>query len=277
MIGYINKIIPFSSVDGPGNRTAIFLQGCNFNCIYCHNPETINICSNCGLCVKKCPTEALYIKDKMVIWDKLKCCNCDKCIKACKNTSSPKIQKITVDEVINEICNYKSFIQGITVSGGECTLQEKFLIELFTKAKEKGLTCFIDSNGSKDFTKMKELVELCDGVMLDIKSFNNEHHKNYIKFDNSNVLKNLEYLASINKLYEVRTVIVPQVFNNEETVREVSKLISIYDKNIRYKIISFRNMGVRKEFNYLISPNNELMQQLKNSAEEIGCNNVIIV
>ena len=31
MIGYINKIIPFSSVDGPGNRTAIFLQGCNFS------------------------------------------------------------------------------------------------------------------------------------------------------------------------------------------------------------------------------------------------------
>ena len=36
----IKKIIPFSSVDGPGNRTAIFLQGCNINCLYCHNPET---------------------------------------------------------------------------------------------------------------------------------------------------------------------------------------------------------------------------------------------
>ena len=36
----VNKIIPFSSVDGPGNRTAIFLQGCNINCLYCHNPET---------------------------------------------------------------------------------------------------------------------------------------------------------------------------------------------------------------------------------------------
>jgi len=40
--GLVNRIIPFSSVDGPGNRTAIFLQGCNFNCSYCHNPETIN-------------------------------------------------------------------------------------------------------------------------------------------------------------------------------------------------------------------------------------------
>ncbi|HPW42155.1 MAG TPA: 4Fe-4S cluster-binding domain-containing protein, partial [Bacillota bacterium] len=44
----VNKILPFSSVDGPGNRTVIFFQGCNFNCLYCHNPETINRCTGCG-------------------------------------------------------------------------------------------------------------------------------------------------------------------------------------------------------------------------------------
>lgn len=277
MIGYINKIIPFSSVDGPGNRTAVFLQGCNFNCVYCHNPETINLCSNCGLCVNECSTEALNIKDNIVTWDKVKCCSCDKCIKACLNTSSPKILKLTVDEVINEISNYRPFIQGITVSGGECTLQEEFLIELFTKAKSIGLTCFIDSNGSKDFSEMKELMELCDGVMLDVKSFNNDKHNKYIEFDNFNVLKNLEYLSSINKLYEVRTVVVPEILNNEETIMEVSKVICKYDNNIRYKLIAFRNLGVRKSFSCLNSPTNAYMQELKERAEEIGCNNIIIV
>ena len=43
MKGIINKIIPFSNVDGPGNRLSIFFQGCNFDCLYCHNPETIKI------------------------------------------------------------------------------------------------------------------------------------------------------------------------------------------------------------------------------------------
>lgn len=55
----INKIIPFSSVDGPGNRTAIFLQGCNINCRYCHNPETRGMCTGCGVCVDRCPAGAL--------------------------------------------------------------------------------------------------------------------------------------------------------------------------------------------------------------------------
>ena len=156
-------------------------------------------------------------------------------------------------------------------------MQENFIIELFTKAKDIGLTCFIDSNGSKSFSEMKELIELCDGVMLDVKSFDKNNHKKYINFDNFNVLSNLEFLASVNKLYEVRTVIVPEVFNNEETVREVSKLICKYDSNIRYKIISFRNHGVRKEFNNLKSPESQYIQELKSISKEIGCNNIIIV
>ena len=40
----VNKIIPFSNVDGPGNRTAVFFQGCTFRCLFCHNPETWSLC-----------------------------------------------------------------------------------------------------------------------------------------------------------------------------------------------------------------------------------------
>ncbi|MFQ9695604.1 MAG: 4Fe-4S cluster-binding domain-containing protein [Zhenhengia sp.] len=69
--GVINKIIPFSSVDGPGNRTAIFLQGCNFNCIYCHNPETIQVCTGCGRCVGSCPKDALYQAEATIVGKKI--------------------------------------------------------------------------------------------------------------------------------------------------------------------------------------------------------------
>lgn len=39
--GYVAGTIPFSVVDGPGNRYSVFLQGCNFDCVACHNPQTI--------------------------------------------------------------------------------------------------------------------------------------------------------------------------------------------------------------------------------------------
>ena len=69
MTAPVNKIIPFSCVDGPGNRTAVFLQGCNQNCLYCHNPETINLCRNCGACVKTCPAGALSMADGLVSYN----------------------------------------------------------------------------------------------------------------------------------------------------------------------------------------------------------------
>ena len=140
--GLVNRILPFSSVDGPGNRTAIFLQGCNFNCLYCHNPETINICNNCGTCINACPHKVLSSKDTKVFWNKSVCTNCDECLKACGRNSSPKAISMTVVDVLKEIKKTKSFISGITVSGGECTLQAEFLTELFTEVKKMGLTYF---------------------------------------------------------------------------------------------------------------------------------------
>ena len=138
MNGYLNKIIPFSSVDGPGNRTAIFLQGCNFDCVYCHNPETINHCINCSFCVSSCPVEALSVnrEERRVLFNPALCVECDACTKKCHRNSTPKYKVQSADDIMKEIENYRPFIQGITVSGGECTLQAPFLTELFTKAKK---------------------------------------------------------------------------------------------------------------------------------------------
>lgn len=72
----VNKIIHSSVVDGPGNRAAVFLQKCNFKCSYCHNPETIGQCVQCGACVEKCPAKALSLKDGKIVWDEDKCCEC---------------------------------------------------------------------------------------------------------------------------------------------------------------------------------------------------------
>ncbi|MFQ9695603.1 MAG: radical SAM protein [Zhenhengia sp.] len=86
--------------------------------------------------------------------------------------------KMDTDRLFEEMKLYKRFIDGITVSGGECTLQQEFLVELFTRAKAEGLTCMIDTNGSNDFKKIPELVALCDGFMLDVKVYDAKLMKN---------------------------------------------------------------------------------------------------
>lgn len=259
----VNKIIPFSCIDGPGNRTAIFFQGCNFKCTYCHNPETINKCISCGKCVLTCPVNALDIIDKKVVWDSNKCVDCDTCIRECNHLSTPKTKDYTVDELFNEIKEISPFIQGITVSGGECTLNADFLIELFKKVKnELNLTCFVDTNGGIDLTDYKELVEVADKFMLDIKSIDENEHIKVTGVSNKIVLKNLEYLLSKDKLYEVRTVIAPNL-DNEKTVKKVADIIK---NKCKYKFNAYRKYGVRKEgldFHGEEGPSEEELNELR--------------
>ena len=242
----VNKIIPFSNVDGPGNRTSIFFQGCPFNCLFCHNPETIHLCQNCGVCVENCPAGALRLDGEAVVWDSAKCVQCDTCIKLCPHDASPKIRWMSVEDVLGEIRRAAPYIEGITTSGGECTLQNEFLIELFREVHKLGKTCLIDSNGSFDFEADPRVLTVSEGVMLDVKAVDREWSDELISYPRDVVLKNLDYLLSVGKLYEVRTIIFPdRDRENEETVRYVAERIG---DGCWYKIIRYRPYGVREKY-----------------------------
>lgn len=276
----VNKIIPFSSVDGPGNRTAVFLQGCNFTCQYCHNPETIHLCINCGECVKHCKTQALKIVEGKVIYDSSLCVQCDECIRHCKNLASPKTELLGADETMERIRKNMPYIRGITISGGECTRQTEYLKELLCLAKKAGLHTLLDSNGSYPFYEDEELLELCDGVMLDIKESDDALHRELTGCTNETVLKNLIFLAEKRKLTEVRTVVLADRFGAEATVRYVAECLQPYlkEQNIRYKIIKYRPMGVRTAYrDTLRVPEDAMLEKLGRLAKEAGFKDVIII
>ena len=274
----VARIIPFSSVDGPGNRTAVFLQGCNFKCAYCHNPETIAMCGHCGKCVKACPAGALSMKDGRVIYDICKCALCDACIKACPNLSSPRLRWMDADAVLAEVEKNRPFVRGVTVSGGECTLNRDFLLEFAQKAKASGLHVLLDSNGSHDFSRDARLLAAIDGVMLDVKAWDADVHARLTGCDNAIVLKNLSYLAESGKLEEARTVIAPDAMDAEATVENVSRIIAENGGNIRYKIIKYRPMGVRAGFREKLRvPGDDYLQSLAARANAIGAANVVIL
>ncbi len=276
--GLVNRIIPFSCVDGPGNRCAVFFQGCDFRCRYCHNPETQNLCIGCGTCVDLCPTKALSRQFQAdgsitVVWNPKLCCGCDACITNCPHFSSPKVRRMTVEEIEEELGSALAFVTGITVSGGECTLQHEFIVRLFSRFHELGKTCFVDTNGQLDFRSMPELTEAMDMAMLDVKAWDSELHRKLTGQDNQIVLGNLDYLAKLGKLYEVRTVIVPGYLNDEETVRQVAKRIADYPQ-VRYKLIKYRSWGVRPPMD-VRTPEDSYMERLAELAREQGVRDVI--
>lgn len=275
----VNKIIPFSSVDGPGNRTAVFLQGCNFDCRYCHNPETRNLCTDCKECVGSCPAGALKLREGRVVFEPEACVSCDTCIHICRFGCSPRIRTMTAEEVMEAVQKQVPFIRGITVSGGECTLYPEFLTELFVLCKREGLGTLIDSNGTLDYGGYPELMAVTDGVMLDMKAWDDEEHRRVTGVSGAVVRENAARLASAGKLPEVRTVVVPGLFDCEQTVRETARLLRPYliYGNIRYKLIRYRQIGVREQYAVYQSPSEEMMERLAGIARGEGLNDVIVI
>jgi len=277
-IAPVNKIIHTSSVDGPGNRSAIFLQGCNIHCKYCHNPETQSMCISCADCIPGCPTGAIKINGDKISYDYLKCVNCDACINICKNLSSPKIRYMDAESVFNEIKKNIPYIRGITVSGGECMLNPDFIYELFAIAHNNNLTTLIDSNGTIDFKNYPDLLNVCDGVMLDIKAFDEDDFFNVTGHTGKIVLENALYLGEINKLHEVRFVIVPDLFDAKKTITGASKfLLDTYNKNpFTIKLIKFRPFGVVDEFKSMRTPSDSEMDELKQIFTDLGYERIVI-
>ena len=198
--------IKFSWVDGPGNRFVLFLQGCNFNCLACHNPQTIPL-------------------------------------------QTPRATQMSVHEVLDQIRQAMPYISGVTVSGGEATVQFQFVAELFRAIKEReefvGLTTFIDSNGNAPVEVWKTLAPMTDGIMLDLKALNDSKHVELTGSSNSAVLDSIRYLDSIGKLYEVRLLLVPGQNDSDKELIDTAMWLRGINPEMRIKINAFKTHGVR--------------------------------
>lgn len=202
----VANFIPFSWVDGPGNRFVLFLQGCNFNCLACHNPQTIPLHT---------PRAVEYSVDQVL--DRIR-------------ESMPYITGITVSG-------------GEATIHHEFLFQ---LFSAIKNSDEfRKLTTFIDSNGNAANEVWEKLVPVTDGVMLDLKALDDERHMELTGSSNAVVLDSIKQLASLGILYEVRLLLVPGQNDSDEQLIDTAVWLRSVDPAMRIKINAFKNHGVR--------------------------------
>ncbi len=238
MFGYIRNMIKNSAVDGPGNRFVVFLQGCQFNCLYCHNPETI------------------------------------KSVKHLTAEEASEVHAYSPEALVDMILPYKDYISGVTFSGGECTLQLEFLVAVCTLLKAEDIHILIDTNGHIPLAHLKTLEAHVDGFMLDLKALDSKIHKTLTGLENAQVIENFIYLNTIDKLYEIRTVIIPELVDDKALI----DWLSVHDGcELRYKLIAFRNHGVKGEGRKLKPPNATYMRSIESYAIQKGFKNIVLI
>ena len=161
----------------------------------------------------------------------------------------------SADDLLAQALRYKSYWKdggGITVSGGEPLLQMDFMIELFQKAKEKGINTTIDTSGAPFtreepfFGKFNELMKYTDLLLVDIKHIDDEQHKLLTGHTNENILDMARYLAEIGKPVWIRHVLVPERSDKDEYLKELYEFIKTLNNVEKVEVLPYHTFGEYK-------------------------------
>ena len=287
--GKIFNIQRFSVYDGPGVRTVVFFSGCNLNCAWCHNPESIPVrqqlkfnrgqCILCGSCFGLCEKKAHAIKDGQHTIDRSKCEVCLACTKECyAEALVPVGRELTVRELEESILTDEPYFSqsggGVTFSGGEPMLQFDFLREILKACKSRGIHTAIDTAGAVGFEAFEEILPYCDLFLYDVKAYDSDVHKKLTGMPNGLILENLIKLTKIGVDIWVRVPVVPGA--NIGEMADIAKFL----KGVGIKkceLLPYHRLGEGKHISLGIEnadifaePDGNLMEEIKSLFEKEG-------
>ena len=297
--GTVFEIQRLSTEDGPGIRTTVFLKGCGLNCVWCHNPESISPvpelhwfetrCINCRTCIKSCPEKALSIGENGVEINRERCIICNICTYECPSAALGLIgRKWTPRELADEIIKDRAYFEksggGITLGGGEPTLQAVFCIELLKILKEAGIHTALDTCGQTKKESLDMILPYTDMVLFDLKEIEPEKHREFTGADNKLILENIklvsDYITSnrnSGKLW-VRTPVIPGATDSADNIAGISRFIVQNLEVSRWELLAFNNLcrdkylRIGRKWKYHDSPliSSEKMEMLVKTAVSNG-------
>ncbi|ADO50530.1 glycyl-radical enzyme activating protein [[Enterobacter] lignolyticus] len=293
--GLISRIQRYSTKDGPGIRSTVFMQQCNLRCQWCANPETIrpgiNVfwfkerCRQCGTCVQAAHGAiTLAAPGEGVNIDRKQCDNLLEMVPLCPYDAYEQVGEAMSSQALAErLLRDKAFYDasqgGVTFSGGEPALQADFVRETAARLRAEGVHVCLDTAGHLRWEKLRPLVEAVDLVSYDFKAFDADIHLSCTGVDNRQILANAKEIAAMGKPILARMVIVPTRNDQPEDIRRrldfirslgnAVQQVDILEYHI-YGIGKYQKLGTPYLLNDIPACSREMTEQIKQYAEEIG-------
>lgn len=295
--GVTTNVQRFSTHDGPGIRTVVFLKGCPLRCLWCCNPETQrpetemglapDKCTQCGRCLSRCPSQALSLEEGRVRLERRLCLSCaplaegrPPCEAVCpEEVFVPYGRKRSVGDVLDEVERDAPFFRyeqgGLTLSGGEALFQPDFALALLREAHRRMLHTCMETCGNVPEAVLREACRHLDYLLFDVKSLDDDAHRRATGVGNGRILSNLRMVRrEFSHLpLRVRTPVIPRFNDSPAMVERIALFLK--DIGVReYELLPYHAYGTNKTLSLgrtameAVPPSDETMAQLRRIAEE---------
>lgn len=210
MNGFIHSTESFGTVDGPGVRFVVFLQGCPMRCKYCHNPDTWKMNSGSIRSAESLIREyernaAFYAKGGITV------------------TGGEALMQLDFLLELFRLAKQKN---------------------IHTCLDTSGITYHPGESGYNQ--KLDELMEVTDLVMLDIKHIDPEGHKALTGHDNAGILAFARYLEQKQIPVWIRHVVVPGITDDPTLLARLGAFIGTLSNVKALDVLPYHIMGVTK-------------------------------
>ena len=255
VVGRIFDIQKFSTHDGPGIRTIVFLKGCILRCRWCCNPES-----------------------QSHLIERMRTANGNRVVGT--DTTVGEVMK----KVVQDMAYYKRSHGGLTLSGGEALCQQEFVSALLAEAKANGINTAVETTACLPFYMIEPQLPLLDTVLMDIKHMDSAKHEQFTGIRNELILDNARKIARAKgDSLIIRVPVIPTFNDTEEEIGDIARFAASLGGVREIHLLPYHRLGYDKYVGlgreYLMGdvkpPSKEKMERLRRVAESAGLKAVI--
>lgn len=235
--------------DGPGNRLVYHLQGCNLHCPWCTNPEGMSaegslVVKEAKLTPEVCPRGA--VRDHSI--NRSICAGCvpKECVMLNFNEGIRlSCYSMSVAGIMDEVRGSKHLFHsggGVTLSGGEPTLQFEPVKLLLEALKKEQVNTAVETNGTHP--RLPELFPLIDTLIIDMKHYDKSRAAIFTGADNDTVLSNVNRAAESHGNLCLRITLVPGFNSSADDMNQFAALLrKLPQKHLSLELLAYHEYG----------------------------------
>lgn len=298
--GRVFDIQRYSTKDGPGVRTTIFLKGCQLRCHWCSNPESQrkppelifnpNRCVNCYACIDVCPNGANRLDPQgSVILDRKLCRVCGTCAEVCQGKARRVSGKLMTPEDVMRILRkdtlfFRNSGGGVTLSGGEPTQQAEFATELLRSCRQAGFHTTLDTCGYCKWEVLQRILGYVDLVLFDLKHMDADRHKELTGVSNKLILENARRMAQAGIQMIIRFPVIPGCNDSMDNIMRLGEFVSGLGVR-RFDLLPYHKFALQKydglnldyKLRDTVPPPEEDIRDIKVALESLGLKVSVVV